>query len=144
MTESVSVNMRLQKIILIQIAVGILSCSSSVNNSDENNEISRSEKIIYKADYGNDWPFTVDKGVLKCSSNQVLFIVNGKRYAINGTAQGLASSLGYSAVEEIWAYDSAMRQQLLAKGYSRVELEEIKPRISVGRIIQDGLKLCDN
>ncbi|MFN8313911.1 MAG: DUF2511 domain-containing protein [Cyclobacteriaceae bacterium] len=83
--------------------------------------------MIHKADYGKEWPFTVDKGVLKCSSNQVLFIVNGKLYAINGTAQNLARSKGYSALEEIWAYDS----------------EEMTTRISIGRIIQDGLSLCN-
>lgn len=119
--------MRLRTIVLVQIALGILSCSPSKKSTDEGREVVKSEKTIYKDEYGNEWPFTVDKGVLKCSSNQVLFIVNGKHYAINGTAQSLAQSHGYSSLEEIWAYDS----------------EEMTTRISIGRIIQDGLSLCN-
>jgi len=117
------------------------SCSGSANRNQQ--ELVKSEKIISKVDYGNDWPFTVEKGVLKCSSNQVLFLVNGKQYAINGTAQSLAKSLGYSALEEIWAYDSAMRQQLLSRGFSKDDVEEMTTRVGIGRIIQDGLSLCD-
>ncbi len=133
----------MQKLLLIQIALGILSCSPSKNNSDESNEISKSERVIYRVDYGNEWPFTVDKGVLKCTSNQVLFLANGKHYAINGSAQSSANSQGYSSLEEIWAYDAVIVQQLLAMGYSKAEVEEIKPRISITRIIQDGLSLCN-
>ena len=126
---------------ILLTALTMYSCSGSANRNQQ--ELVKSEKIISKVDYGNDWPFTVEKGVLKCSSNQVLFLVNGKQYAINGTAQSLAKSLGYSALEEIWAYDSAMRQQLLSRGFSKDDVEEMTTRVGIGRIIQDGLSLCD-
>ena len=87
------------------------------------------EKMIYKKDY-KYWPFTVDKGILRCVPleeiylktgyriSAIVFIAKGKTYAVNGTAQNFAADYGYSNMNEI------------------VDVGD------VGDIIQDGIKLC--
>lgn len=119
----------------------LYSCSDSKKSVQET-EQSTTENMIYKADYGENWPFTVDKGILKCVSQGVIFIANGKTYAVNGTALNFATQYGYSEMDEIWAYDTIMMKQLVAAGFSNEEAEKNKTRISVDKIIKDGLNLC--
>ena len=119
----------------------LYSCSDSKKSVQET-EQSMTENMIYKADYGENWPFTVDKGILKCVSQGVVFIANGKTYAVNGTALNFKTEYGYSEMDEVWAYDTIMMKQLIAAGFSKEEAEKHKIRISVDKIIKDGLKLC--
>lgn len=67
---------------------------------------------LYRTSYGDDWPLTVEEGVLQLrSNNQVVFVANGKPYAVNGTAKaetywGLEQPR-YRPIDEIWADDPA-------------------------------------
>lgn len=97
---------------------------------------------VTEKEYGEEWPFTVSEGLLKCSDKGVTFVSGGVVYAVNGTA----TSHGFADIEPIWKYDEAMLSEL-AKAYNTT-LEEMKKtspmRISIGPIIKDGLKLCGN
>src|SRR5690348_10739187 len=60
---------------------------------------------ISKGQYGADWPFTVDRGRLRCDAgSNVVFVANDKTYAINGSAKGAAARNGYQSVDPIWAF----------------------------------------
>ena len=85
-------------------------------------------KEISKEDYKELWPFTVDKGILRCieikvsslTVHPIILEVNGKNYAINGAAKNWAKRNGYSDSDEIW-----------------------NSGFSIGHIIEDGIKLCE-
>jgi len=85
------------------------------------------EVRITKDDFGDDWPFTVDEGVLAGNGSggigEVIFTVDGVTYAVNGTARGTGK---YTEIDEIWADDP--------------ELAGLKKNI--GPIIDRGLELC--
>ncbi|HTH58257.1 MAG TPA: DUF2511 domain-containing protein [Cyclobacteriaceae bacterium] len=78
------------------------------------------QKDISKSDYGSSWPFSVEDGVLQCDRGAILFVANGKRYAVNGMAKSWAKSEGYD--DEI--------DEILLKG------------ADIQRVIDDGQKLC--
>jgi hypothetical protein len=79
--------------------------------------------MITAEQYGEDWPFTVSEGTLRCEhTSSIVFITEGRKYAVNGTAMGT----GGLDLDPIWAADP--------KG--------ISPKISIGNIIQTGLALC--
>ena len=61
------------------------------------------ERTISRADFDEDWPFTVDSGTLACRSlaKAVTFTAGGTTYAVNGTASTLQTAV---PVDPIWAY----------------------------------------
>ena len=108
------------KLLFLITAILTLSCGGD-NGGQDQGDANNHEKKIYKTDYGADWPFSVEGGVLKCDRSAILFLANGKKYAVNGTAKNWAKSEGYdNEIEEIWL-----------------------PGTDIGRIIRDGLKLCE-
>lgn len=96
---------------------------------------------ISKKEFGDEWPFTVDKGVLHCSKNEVTFRAGGFEYAVNGSA----TSAGYASIDPIWKFDTEMLKELAAALETTVEeVKKTSPmRISIGSIINKGLTLCD-
>lgn len=122
---------------LILILTG---CSSSNDETDVNLEPSTDKTMqeISKDDFGEKWPFTVDKGILKCDGAAVTFTVEGKEYPING----VASQKTVYKTEDIWAYDDKMIQGFIDAGMTEDEIEP-KPRKSIAPIIDAGLKLCN-
>lgn len=87
--------------------------------------VAANQEYITKTDLGDEWPFTVDEGIIEAvtGSLAIVFKANGKTYAVNGIAQGKA--FGYSKIDEIWASDPST------------------PRIrkSISPILTRGLKL---
>ena len=68
---------------LIVVVVFIIrSCSQ---NSSE-------PLIISRAEMGDDWPFTVENGELRCDRDRVTFHTDGKMYALNGAAKTFSSN----------------------------------------------------
>ena len=58
----------------------------------------RSSLLVSRADFGADWPLTVESGVLSCiAPTRLVFEANQQRYAVNGTA------LGLPGIDSIWA-----------------------------------------
>ena len=94
-------------------------------------------ETISASEYGNQWPFTVSSGQLACSgAGSVTFTANNKTYAVNGLA---ISDRRYSNIKEIWKSDSDSdhAKYMLKKGRP-----DLVPKISIGSIIERGLKLC--
>jgi hypothetical protein len=83
---------------------------------------------ISRADFGNDWPFTVEEGTLGCDDSQggpaVTFEAAGTVYGVNG----FAKTYGYKDIEPIWRDSS----DPLAG-----------PKVNIGPIIDRGLELCN-
>lgn len=98
------------------------------------------DKIVTRADYGAEWPFTVDKGILRCSDNEVTFSTGGTEYAVNGSAK----SAGYSPMDSIWQPNIELIQEMADA--TKITLEEAMGeftlKISVGPMIKSGLELC--
>lgn len=72
------------------------------------------------------WPFTVDKGTLKCSGGLVTFAVGNKTYAVNGSAKTKGRAIGWVDVAEIWRNNPAIPGT----------------KISISPVISQGLDLC--
>ncbi|MFF9153849.1 hypothetical protein ACF1AB_16650 [Streptomyces sp. NPDC014846] len=72
----------------------------------------------------NEWPFTVDAGVLRCEAGAVTFEPPaGPRYAVNGTAK----DSGYPAMTPIWADDKALGNGL---------------KVDISEVLDKGMSLC--
>lgn len=86
--------------------------------------------VITKAEYGEDWPYTVDSGRLYCDppGSAVVMESDGKVYALNGRAMGQAAQRGYlNARETITLRDE--------NGYFTIG--------DASSIIQRGLAMCE-
>ncbi len=88
---------------------------------------SRPRGYIHKDDFGDEWPFTVEDGIVACErGSMVVFRASGKTYAVNGTARGFIEEAGYVDFEEIWRDDPS----------------GIFPKVDISPIIGMGLDLC--
>lgn len=86
---------------------------------------------VTRAEFGDEWPFTVASGTLSCDGSRglgsVIFTApDGTRYGLNGTAQ---DQLGLPAIDPIWRYQPGM---------AKYEL-----RVDIGPLIDRGLALCE-
>lgn len=82
------------------------------------------ELRVSAADFGDDWPLTVQSGVLRCGrSMAVTFTHGGWEYAINGVAR---SREGFRPIQEIWQ--------------DNPEIPGTKK--SIAPLIERGLELC--
>lgn len=98
---------------------------------------SATNETIYESEYGKHWPFTVSYGQLACSgAGAITFTAHGKTYAVNGLA---TSDNKYSNIREIWKDDSETEHAKYMRKQGRPDLV---PKISIGPIIDRGLKLC--
>lgn len=61
---------------------------------------------ITKNGFGENWAFTVNEGILECNKNEVTFVVDGKTYAVNGSAK---KNKQYTPIDEIWAEDGTIK-----------------------------------
>ena len=84
----------------------------------------RASVAITRAEYGDRWPFTVDRGVLQCVQLKgSIATVTFSGYALNGTAKQLKR---YRDVAAIW----------------RSNPKSPGTKISIGPLITRGLALC--
>ncbi len=99
-----------------------------------------SSSVIRRRDFGDDWPFTVDGGVISCQGDVVgvgvvRFITNGTLYALTGVAT-LTGSDDFPLV------DAAM-----ANGADLKDIWATNPAIpglkmDLGPILDRGLAMC--
>jgi uncharacterized protein DUF2511 len=55
---------------------------------------------VSRADFGADWPLTVQSGTLNCEgAGAVTFTTNGTTYAVNGLASGMDE---WPEIDSIW------------------------------------------
>lgn len=92
-----------------------------------------SDGKVTKQEFGKDWAFSVDEGVLSCNGKNgiggVIFAANGKTYAVNGVAK---STKEYLPIEDIWLDDPQWANIPEMKGV----------KIDIGPFIKKGLELC--
>lgn len=94
-------------------------------NAGDSGTNSSSGRSISRADFGDEWPFSVSSGRLECrNGGEVVFTSGGVSYGINGTARGTGS---YAEIDPIWLPDPEI------EGYNK----------SVGPVLDAGLELCD-
>ena len=86
-------------------------------------------KTVRAIDYGSDWPLTVASAKLCCRAQAVWVEVNGRKYGVNGLAEGFLKRCGYACFElnDIWR--------------DNPNGEAMGPKVSIGRLIQEGLAL---
>lgn len=93
-------------LIVLAVACSTEREDSSLRSELETWQVERSplqpERVISRADFGEEWPFTVESGTLRCSgSGAVTFTTEGATYAVNGTASTVGAGI---AIEPIWAF----------------------------------------
>jgi tetratricopeptide (TPR) repeat protein len=89
-----------------------------------------SGRKVTRAEFGEDWPFTVEEGYVDCLYiSDAVFRANGITYAINGTARSRAQERGYADIYSIWRDDP---------GYSELDV-----KVNIGTIIAYALEECD-
>ncbi|MCG3887420.1 DUF2511 domain-containing protein [Photobacterium leiognathi] len=108
-----------------------------------------SERQVSFDEFGNEWPLTVNSGTIECrQGNSVVFITDGKEYAINGTAE----DLGYKDIRPIWKDDTStgiVEYAQVVANDEGISLEEAVsqlgglPKVNINPLIQIGLALCE-
>lgn len=75
-------------ILLVVVALGAFAFTllSNDGGSSSNAPVVTSDGLaVSRADFGADWPLTVESGVLSCiAPSSVVFEANGRMYAVNG------------------------------------------------------------
>jgi len=81
-------------------------------------------EMLIKESFGAEWPLTVPEGTLRCvGAGGVLFVApDNTIYGVNGLGKGM----GYPAIDPIWK-----------------KRPDGDARMSIGPLIDRGLKLCD-
>lgn len=78
-------------------------------------------QIVLKSEFGESWPFNVDRGIVLNRNNAILFRHENIEYGLNG----VSLNGGYEKVEGIWVDNPAIPGT----------------KISIGQMIDIGLKL---
>ncbi|MDQ1629578.1 MAG: hypothetical protein QOI54_3322 [Actinomycetota bacterium] len=106
----------------------LCACGGTSTGTDDSADAApATARAVSAADYGADWPLTVDHGTLKCDGSdgvgEATIDVDGTTYALNGIAKG---NTDFSDIDPIWA--------------ANPDVDGLKKDISV--LIDDALKLC--
>lgn len=111
--------------LLVLLAAVACTSDSTLVDGGSKDSLSSNEASMSRTDLGDDWPLTVDKGVVSCEgAGEVYFTAHGTRFAVNGLALGADTA---PDIDAIWAKDPDI------KGL----------KIDIGPIIDRGLALCD-
>lgn len=81
---------------------------------------------VSQSEMKDAWPFTVDRGTLRCMGGLVTFEANGKTYGVNGSAKTKGRVMGWIDVVEIWRSNPSIPGT----------------KISISPVITKGLELC--
>lgn len=83
-----------------------------------------SERTVSAADFGDQWPLMVNEGRIRCDPPSIVTFTasDGRRYAINGTAEGA----GVPKIDPIWKDSN----------------DQYSPKVSLSPLIQLGLSIC--
>ena len=77
-----------------------------------------------KVEFGEDWPFNVESGNVKCvDGNSVVFETNGNLYALNDAAR---LSGNYKNIREILRSDANYPGKKITMDLSLIEFEGLK------------------
>ena len=87
---------------LLVLLAAALACTDVQPEEDTDMEatVSRPARTITRADFGDEWPFTVDSGQLRCAASAVTFTTDdGRTYGVNG----MALQRGFPEIHPIWS-----------------------------------------
>ena len=122
--KSANKNAGIGCLVLVAVAsVYVIFVTNSDNPNKQSLSVSISEADTGKPWSGDNWPFTVSSGKLKCDRNAVVFVARGQTYAVNG----IAISMGYADIRAIW----------------RNNKDGSGPKINIGPVLTLGLTLCE-
>lgn len=109
--------------VLVAALMVLSACSLSEDASDEP---ASNEQKMSRADLGDDWPLTVESGIVRCEGAGEIYFdaANGTTYAVNGLALGRDTA---PKIDPIWANNPDIKGT----------------KINIGPIIDQGLELCD-
>lgn len=100
---------------------GIAGPSTSSNSS-------KPEGLVLESTYGDDWPFLVSSGIIRCERDYgtaVVLVVGSTKYALNGRARGQIDSTGWRDSREI------------------IRKNEAGGLFDVSMFIRRGTQMCD-
>ena len=120
---------RLRPVLALTVVLLLAGCAGGADRGGHTVEEEKGV-VITKAEYGEDWPYTVESGRLYCDppGSAVVMESGGQAYALNGRAMGKAAERGYlNARETITLRDE--------NGYFTIG--------DTSRIIQRGLAMCE-
>jgi hypothetical protein len=104
--------------VFVVLSVAIVACAGTPGAGGKSERVSR-------ADFGEEWPLTVDSGVLSCEEGGfVYFTADDTRYAVNGFALTKGDA---PRIDAIWANDPT----------------DASLRRNIGPLIDRGLALCE-
>ncbi|MEM1308125.1 MAG: DUF2511 domain-containing protein [Cyanobacteria bacterium P01_H01_bin.153] len=84
-------------------------------------------ETISESTFDGDWPFTVSEGIVRCHPpTAITFEADGVIYSVNGTADGMAASEGWSDINPIW-----------------LDSNDPGPKVNIGDVIDYGQSLCE-
>lgn len=94
-------------LLLASIAVGCGGAKEGFQRGIEEG-LGKQEEEVTESDFGDRWPLTVSRGILKCEKLEdselnvqaVTFEAEGKVYAVNGIAKGRKAG---EDIDPIWA-----------------------------------------
>lgn len=117
--------MKLLRLAVLSLLVGGFSLSALAKDNTD---------AIYEKNYGEEWAFIFDRGVLICYPGKALFIEDVKTktlYPLNGVASMAMAkkTIEASPLEPVWKDDA---------NYPGLDM-----KMSMDIFIDAGLKLCD-
>lgn len=81
------------------IIIGLFACTDPPTENGSSNEVANLPVSLDKSWPVDEWPLSVDSGVLSClDDGSVVFEHGNTKYAING----FATSRGYADIDPIW------------------------------------------
>lgn len=82
------------------------ACGSNSSRTDNSRPVSpaigANDRKVARSDFQNQWPFTIDQGILACvEASSVIFTASGTTYALNDRARGRLAERSWREAEEI-------------------------------------------
>ena len=112
---------------VLVLALAVAGCSNDATRTENSHTVAPAigahERSVTSADFGGEWPFTVERGILSCvDGSSVVFTTSSVTYALNGHARGRLA-------EKSWREAESITKTTQLMGVASVErLEESKRR----------------
>ena len=92
-------------VLVLALAFGT-ACSNDATRTENSRPFARAmganERRVASADFGNEWPFTIEQGILACvDGSSVIFTASDATYALNGRARGRLAEKPWREAEAI-------------------------------------------
>ena len=119
----------MRKFAILFLTMTLVACGGSSDKPKSESDVKT--KYVTKAEYGDEWAFTFDDGVISCIKGGV-FIADGRtlvKYPLTGLSMTYMRNgmIPAKPLEEVWLKNP----------------KNPGTKINVGPFIQEGLKLCE-